>query len=27
MRVFLRNLERFRAGEPFPHTVDKRRGY
>jgi len=27
MHVFLRNLERFRAGEPFPHTVDKRRGY
>ena len=27
MRVFLRNLERFRAGEPFPHAVDKRRGY
>jgi phosphoglycerate dehydrogenase-like enzyme len=27
MRVFLRHLERFRAGEPFPHTVDKRRGY
>ena len=27
MRVFLRNLERFRAGEPFPHVVDKRRGY
>jgi phosphoglycerate dehydrogenase-like enzyme len=27
MRVFLRNLERFRRGEPFPHTVDKHRGY
>jgi phosphoglycerate dehydrogenase-like enzyme len=27
MRVFLRNLELFRAGRPFPSTVDKRRGY
>jgi phosphoglycerate dehydrogenase-like enzyme len=27
MRVFLRNLELFRRGEPFPHVVDKRRGY
>ncbi len=27
MRVFLRNLERFRAGELFPHVVDKHRGY
>ena len=27
MRVFLRNLERFRAGEPFEHVVDKRLGY
>ncbi len=27
MRVFLRNLELFRAGKTFPHTVDKRRGY
>jgi phosphoglycerate dehydrogenase-like enzyme len=27
MRVFLRNLELFRRGEPFPHVVDKTRGY
>jgi len=27
MRVFLENLGRFRAGEPFLHVVDKRRGY
>jgi phosphoglycerate dehydrogenase-like enzyme len=27
MRTFLRNLACFRAGEPFPQVVDKRRGY
>jgi phosphoglycerate dehydrogenase-like enzyme len=27
MRVFLKNLELFRAGRPFPHVVDKQRGY
>jgi phosphoglycerate dehydrogenase-like enzyme len=27
MRVFLKNLELFRAGQPFPHVVDKHRGY
>jgi phosphoglycerate dehydrogenase-like enzyme len=27
MRVFLRNLERFRRDEPFPAVVDKLRGY